>query len=349
MSSKGYKPFIIVAALLVAGLVGGAGLYGLNIPNGGGVYTPGDTDDILDDTNDSVPYDNSTAPDDTVPVIVVPDDDNTTVPDDDPVVIPDDPVIIDDPNDCVGKVASHTYNGRGNGTTPDFWLCEGVTIIRVTVDQRAEDGLDLAICSGERYADNGTWSDDEGAHIFHSSYGEWLIDPHIIGSYMGPYKGDLVIGVRGTEGNYDGAFQNIGYHWLEVRCNGTWTFTVEQPRDVKGGSLPRTMHSEVGKTNYAYSIYIPQGAVRFTLTYDGPEDDTNGIFPFLLSNDGTELGPVVGGFDHDVTDEQAIWSFGHCYYDNKGMGYCEPEPGVYWIEVHDCSGSGEWTLSAELV
>lgn len=352
------KPFLVVLVILVAGLIGAAGTYAMVLqPHSNENSTsPNEDDNAVPYTNQTGPNgNNQTTPDDnnTVPDNddnkTVWDDKNKTTPDDDNKDLPDD--INKTVPDPVAKIPSHTYTGKGNGTTAKFHLYEGVTIIRAIVNQGPDDALYLALCTGAKYADNGTWTDDIGRSFFHAQYYETLIDPHIDGPYLGSYMGDLVVGIRGTFANSDGAFWPPGDYWLEVRCSGTWSFTVEQPRDVKGGLLPRTMHSEVGKTNYAFSIYIPAGtpSVRFTLTYDGPNDESNGIFPFLVSADGTERGPIVGGFDHDVTNEQMTWEFGNCYYEKGYLVYCDPKPGVYWIEVHDCSGEGNWTLTAELV
>ncbi len=276
-------------------------------------------------------------PDVSVPDLPVDHDDNVSVPDvpdimddEDDAATPDeddanttDPTPVDDPK----TVPSVTLTGSGDGVTKDFMLYEGVTVLHVSVEQGEGDELSLSI------ADGGTT--------------EMLVDPHV-SKFMGSYQGDIVIGVRGEKGTYDNAYQNIGMHHLEVKSNGTWSIVVEQPRSV-GTALPLSTSSEDGKYSYAYSINVPAGTptVRFTLHYDGPEN-SSGIYVWMVKDDGTEMGAILGsGYDHDV-DTAEDMSFGHCYGEGD-EAWCEPEPGTYWIEVHTDGQGSEWTLSAKLV
>jgi hypothetical protein len=222
----------------------------------------------------------------------------------------------------VEEISNLTFSGGpDDNVTPRFYLDIGIAVFHIRSVTKGSDP-DFRVALASTAGDS--W--------------QLLVDPAGYGSnHQGTYEGDHLVGIS----NSNTSWTLPGWYEVQVDTSGYWTIVVERPQGITGEPLP---WSEFGPTSKVAAIEVPEGAVEFSLCYDGNNSSQKPgyIGVWLYDNDGNFVDSVfveTGTFEGTRTMN---FSRG-CTPEKEFEDMCNPEPGTYWLEVVGDYG-GDWSL-----
>lgn len=203
-------------------------------------------------------------------------------------------------DDDVQEIEDMVFNGNGDNITANFDLVAGVSIYRMVHDGSGEFRVTLYNLTGGINA--------------------------MLANEIGRFSGSQLDGV--VEGALMGT--EPGPHYLEIRADGNWTVTVEQPRVLSPSSLPLTISGH--GPNVSMPIALPSGSVKVDMVHSNATSDYGGFLVMMFNNDGeyvaflaNEAGNYTGS--RTVTVDGALFN---------------PSPGTHWINIR---ADGDWTIT----
>lgn len=160
----------------------------------------------------------------------------------------------------VGAVnATETFLGKGDDVTKAFELNEGVAIF-------------------------GFEHDGEHNFIVELYNAETGKQEDLLANEIGEYSGETIIAVKDS-----------GKRQLNVKADGNWEVTFEQPKEVSGKSLPQNFHGK--GDDVVGPVELKRGLVKFEGVHAGEHNfivelyESNGRDRELVFN---EIGPYEG-------------------------------------------------------
>lgn len=154
-------------------------------------------------------------------------------------------------------------------------------------------------------------------HTGGSNFAIWLMDGstgdqiELLVNEIGPFDGAKAVGVN-RSGNY----------LLDVTADGSWSVTVEQPRDVAGAPVPPQITGRGQQVTQL--LALQEGLARIEMTHDGQSN----FAIWLLDDGGAQVDLLVN----------EIGSF------SGSKAVQVPDDGNYLLDV---TADGNWTIVIE--